>query len=310
MSEYKCPIDGCDKTSDTQNGLSIHYGRADDSSHPGKLSERNEFNPSKSAETKRKMSDSTEERWSQMSEAERKKIAKKASEKMSGRTLSDETKEKISKSLQGRDSPTSEEQAEKISDTLKDYYSKNEHPTEGREVDQETRNKISETLSGRERSEEATRKSASSMEKVWAKRSDEEIESLSQSISQGVIEAGANGTPNRYKLEQVEELDHGVRSEWEKQVAFALNNLDVEYEYEKRFDLRNGREYRPDFTVGNVVIEVKGVPTFDAEMKAKEFMELYPERRYVVVGNRLWYCDEFVPYSGESNVDNLNKVIQ
>ena len=86
--------------------------------------------------------------------------------------------------------------------------------------------------------------------------------------------------------EYVEELDHVVRSSWEREVAVALNEAGVEYEYEPRFELSDSAYY-PDFRVGDTIIEVEGVAELCGQPeKISEFMKLYgDEYEFVVVGD-------------------------
>ena len=96
-------------------------------------------------------------------------------------------------------------------------------------------------------------------------------------------------------LVKIDELDMYVRSSWEKEFVLELENRDINYEYEKRFQLEN-RVYSPDFMIDDIVIEIKGVSRPDDLDRSQEFMDEHPEYEYIVLqgnGERLpadkWY---------------------
>ncbi len=90
-----------------------------------------------------------------------------------------------------------------------------------------------------------------------------------------------------------EELGHHVRSSWEYEVATALQDAGVEYEYEPMFELSDSAYY-PDFLVDDTVIEVKGVAELWGQTeKVEEFMQRYgDEYTFVVVGDGALPHDE------------------
>ena len=83
-----------------------------------------------------------------------------------------------------------------------------------------------------------------------------------------------------------DELGHLVRSDWEYEVAKALQDAGIDYEYEPTFELSES-VFHPDFLINDTVIEVKG----DAERwgqieKVEEFLERYgDDYTFVVVGD-------------------------
>ena len=83
-----------------------------------------------------------------------------------------------------------------------------------------------------------------------------------------------------------DELGHLVRSDWEYEVAKALQDAGIDYEYEPTFELSDS-VFHPDFLIEDTVIEVKG----DAERwgqieKVEEFLERYgDDYTFVVVGD-------------------------
>ncbi|QWC19539.1 AAA family ATPase [Halorubrum sp. 2020YC2] len=90
-----------------------------------------------------------------------------------------------------------------------------------------------------------------------------------------------------------DELGHLVRSDWEYDVAEALQEAGIDYEYEPAFELSDS-VYHPDFLLGDTVIEVKGVAElWGRTEKVEEFLETYgDEYTYVVVGDGAMPHDE------------------
>ncbi len=83
-----------------------------------------------------------------------------------------------------------------------------------------------------------------------------------------------------------EELGHIVRSDWEYEVATALRDAGIDYEYEPKFELSDS-VYHPDFIIGDSIIEVKGsAELWGQTEKVEEFLETYgDEYRFIVVGD-------------------------
>jgi len=81
-------------------------------------------------------------------------------------------------------------------------------------------------------------------------------------------------------------VGHLVRSDWEFEVAKALQDAGFEYEYEPEFQLSD-TILRPDFLVGDNVIEVKGVAALWGQTeKVEEFLDTYGnDYRFIVVGD-------------------------
>ena len=92
------------------------------------------------------------------------------------------------------------------------------------------------------------------------------------------------GYPHNVRYD--EDLGHVVRSDWEHDVATALQEAGVGYEYEPEFELSDS-SYYPDFLVDDKVIEVKGnVEMWGRAEKVKEFLEIYgDDYNLVVVGD-------------------------
>jgi len=105
-------------------------------------------------------------------------------------------------------------------------------------------------------------------------------------VAQKVSEALKGHEPTGGNIRHSDELGHLVRSDWEYDVAKALQEAGIEYEYEPAFELSDS-VYHPDFLLGDTVIEVKGVAELWGQTeKVKEFLETYgDEYTYVVVGD-------------------------
>ncbi len=89
-----------------------------------------------------------------------------------------------------------------------------------------------------------------------------------------------------------------MRSNWEKEIDLMLHESGMDYEYEsKTFELSKNLTYTPDFIVGNVVIEVKGWPNDISKKRARKFMRNFPNKIYLVIGNRV-PCDVFIDWEG------------
>jgi replication factor C small subunit len=121
-------------------------------------------------------------------------------------------------------------------------------------------------------------------------------------VAEKLSEALMGHEPTGPKVEYVDDLGHYVRSQWEYEVATALDDAGVEYEYEPAFELSESTYY-PDFLVDDTVIEVKGVAELWGRAgKVEEFMERYgDDYEFVVVGDgelphdRHFEKDEFEP---------------
>ena len=111
-------------------------------------------------------------------------------------------------------------------------------------------------------------------------------------------------SPRHTNFEFVEELDHNVRSGWEKEVGLLLSENDIDYGYEEEiFELRKGCRYIPDFVLDDYVVEVKGQIFGNAKEKAKLFLE-QSDRCYVVVGTEM-PCNIHIPYQDREKLIEL-----
>ena len=105
-------------------------------------------------------------------------------------------------------------------------------------------------------------------------------------VAQKVSEALQGHEPTGGNIRHSEELGHLVRSDWEYDVAKALQDADIEYEYEPEFELSDS-VFHPDFLIDDTVVEVKGVAELWGQTeKVEEFLETYgDEYTFVVVGD-------------------------
>jgi len=105
-------------------------------------------------------------------------------------------------------------------------------------------------------------------------------------VAQKVSEALQGHEPTGGNIRHSEELGHLVRSDWEYEVAKALQDAGIDYEYEPEFELSDS-VFHPDFLVDDTVIEVKGVAKLWGQTeKVEEFLETYgDEYTFVVVGD-------------------------
>ena len=105
-------------------------------------------------------------------------------------------------------------------------------------------------------------------------------------VAKKVSEALQGHEPTGGNIRHSEELGHLVRSDWEYDVAKALQDAGIDYEYEPEFELSDS-VFHPDFLFDDTVIEVKGVAELWGQTdKVEEFLEQYgDEYTFVVVGD-------------------------
>lgn len=71
---------------------------------------------------------------------------------------------------------------------------------------------------------------------------------------------------------------HFMKSRWELGYALFLDGEGIQWQYEPRFALKNGRAFLPDFQLSNGdIIEIKGYFRPDAMLKWSMFCLEYPE---------------------------------
>jgi len=122
-------------------------------------------------------------------------------------------------------------------------------------------------------------------------------------VAQKVSEALQGHEPTGGNIRHSEELGHLVRSDWEYEVASALQDAEVEYEYEPSFELSDS-VFHPDFLVGDTVVEVKGVAALWGQTeKVEEFLETYGDEYTFVVG------DEELPHDDHYELEEFNPAV-
>jgi len=122
-----------------------------------------------------------------------------------------------------------------------------------------------------------------------------------------VIESSKGQKPSHANKRYIEELGHYVDSTWEEIVGLALKNEGIGYENEPEFKRPSGHSYYPDFVIGKTVIEVKGYADDKSIQKADEFLDNYPEYRYIVFGDEL-PSDTHISVKGSSQKSVFNKI--
>ena len=86
------------------------------------------------------------------------------------------------------------------------------------------------------------------------------------------------------KIGYREDIGVTVRSTWEANYCRVLNLLGRKWSYEpRRFLLKNGSSYTPDFKVGSSFVEVKGYVSPLWKKKVQLFHEQYPDVKLKVI---------------------------
>mgnify|MGYP001465051935 CR=1 FL=1 len=191
----------------------------------------------------------------------------KGGAKHKGRVLSDGWKEKLSKARKGKKweeimSPeTIKQTKEKLRKAVKSRPGNNLGKTFG----EETRKKHKVARLGKTYEEIYGSKEKAEKEKLklkkaltGVKRTKEACENLSKSAAKRILEGKHrnNWTNKRYKYNNI-----NFRSNWEVNLAKILEELNINYEYEKhKIKMDNNKHYIPDFYLPkyNTFVEVKG----------------------------------------------------
>lgn len=120
----------------------------------------------------------------------------------------------------------------------------------------------------------------------------ERTEKAREKISRGMEQAHREGRHDSGRnIETVPQTGHTVSSSWEKEIDLLLYNSGIDYLYEGvQFNI-DGRTYTPDFSSGNVVIEVKGTAGYiykpEYTEKKAQYMVNMDDTIYVVIGVEL-----------------------
>jgi len=81
------------------------------------------------------------------------------------------------------------------------------------------------------------------------------------------------------------ELQHYVRSTWEKKVGIILKNNNIEYKYEGVTLELDDCTYTPDFIINNILIEVKGYLSKSSKEKIVNAVKKYPNYIYIFISS-------------------------
>lgn len=98
-----------------------------------------------------------------------------------------------------------------------------------------------------------------------------------------------------------EDLDCGFRSAWEANIARVLNSKQISWRYEEEtYELQPPKYYEkegkvlfymPDFILEDgTIIEVKGFWDNRSKVRVSQFMEQYPNEKYVVIDTDIYRC--------------------
>ncbi|MBI2020152.1 hypothetical protein HYS94_01910 [Candidatus Daviesbacteria bacterium] len=85
-----------------------------------------------------------------------------------------------------------------------------------------------------------------------------------------------------------EDLGHYVRSSWEANFARLLKYSNISYYYEaKRFDLKDGRTYCPDFLIPslNCYLELKG---YDGDNRFEKAKQIYSQLNFIKIDGNVY----------------------
>lgn len=125
-------------------------------------------------------------------------------------------------------------------------------------------------------------------------------------VGKKVSESKKGHKPTYPKARYVDDLGHHVRSKWEEEVGRVLIEAGIGYEYESvEYEYGEGNIYYPDFSIGNVIIEVKG-PVFEESIEKANVMKENKEVTYIVVGSQM-PCDVYLPME---EVEALPEVLE
>lgn len=261
MAEHGC--DFCGRSFDSEWGLGQHVGRyCDEVPESERESIASELMRGNSPFAGESHDEETKEQ---------------ISETKTSQEQSDRWREAMQEQTGDQNPATREEVRQKISDAV----SGESHPLYGTTRDPETVEKISRATTGREFSEEHLEKLSEAHS--GAELSESHKRKISETLSNREYSEERIRKMMQREREFVPALGFGVDSEWEKEIAFYLEALDVPYQREPCFELSEGKHF-PDFLIADCIVEIKGWERFADEEKISECIERYPDITYVVVG--------------------------
>lgn len=110
----------------------------------------------------------------------------------------------------------------------------------------------------------------------------------------------------------VEELGHEVRSSWEEKIGLMLVNLDIDYEYERKFEVGvndSKKTFHPDFTFQGIVVEPHVFIKNAVPLKFREFHKQYSEYYFIVIGEKDFnnpnFCDEYLLWEEKEKLHQI-----
>lgn len=125
------------------------------------------------------------------------------------------------------------------------------------------------------------------------------------------------------------DLDHGFRSVWEANIARLLNYKNTKWGYEtlifqlkkpERMQLSKENNdvfsYIPDFQLEDkTIIEIKGFWDDRSKLNVSQFMQQYPNEKYLVIDSDLYRCinkkySSIIPNWEDSQIEIRNEIIQ
>jgi len=175
---------------------------------------------------------------------------------------------------------------------LKDFWAKNVHPRIGKKHTKEALQKISSNRKLKIYTEEEKKKLREILKPYWGRKHTQETKEKLRKIATKNALRGekSNFYGKTFYAKQTNYLArngkiYNLKSSWELKVARHLDNLGIEWEYEKQFYpvlyeyngiLKEGT-YIPDFFIGDEIWEIKGYWRKDALIKFEEFKKQYPD---------------------------------
>lgn len=312
----ECPY--CNKKFKDTFGRHIHCGVV----HPNKPKPKynSEDHPlyghSHSRKTREKISKSLKGKMSKISKSLKGKMSKIMEERWQDPDCtynSEEYREKLSKAAKNRFKDPKERK--KISEATKkamqrpEVRKRYEEGMERRDISGENNGNYNRNFS-----KEHRRKLSEAMKKRWQDPNDP-LNSKEYRRKRSRLFSGKNNpmygeSPGYPELYEVDGLNHKVRSSWEEDIALRLVEAGIDYEYEKEFQLENGRHFYPDFTIDHIVVEPHKFIYLETDKeKFGKFHKKFPEYTFIVLSviNASDVCDIWIPWSERNSLIKIIK---
>jgi len=293
----ECP--SCEKEFENMHGLAVHYGMV----HPNKSSP---FLPERSVECpycNKKFKDTFGRHIHCGVVHPNKPKPKYNSEDhpLYGYSHSRKTREKISKSLKGKMSKISKSLKGKISKIMEERWQDPDCTYNSEEY----REKLSKAAKNRFKDPKERKKISEATKKAMQRP--EVRKRYEEGMERRDISGKSPGYPELY---EVDGLNHKVRSSWEEDIALRLVEAGIDYEYEKEFQLENGRHFYPDFTIDHIVVEPHKFIYLETDKeKFGKFHKKFPEYTFIVLSviNVSDVCDIWIPWSERNSLIKIIK---